>query len=89
MASAADLVMLYLAIETTSIPLYVLAGFMLNDDRSTEAGFKYLLYGAMTSAVMLYGFSLLYGFAGTTDLYALPAGLQAGGTFDGRCLGIC
>ena len=78
MASAADLVMLYLAIETTSIPLYILAGFMLADDRSTESGFKYMLYGAMTSAVMLYGFSLLFGFAGTTNLYALAAALKAG-----------
>lgn len=77
MASAGDLVMLYLAIETTSIPLYILAGFMLSDDRSTEAGFKYLLYGAMTSAVMLYGFSLLYGFAGTTELSALPGALES------------
>src|SRR5512142_1436545 len=77
MASAADLIMLYLAIETTSIPLYVLAGFMLTDDRSTESGFKYLLYGAMTSAVMLYGLSLLFGFAGTTNIYALAAAVQA------------
>ena len=73
MASSADLVMLYLAIETTSIPLYVLAGFMLSDQRSTEAGFKYLLFGAMTSVVMLYGFSLLFGFSGTTNLYELGA----------------
>jgi NADH-quinone oxidoreductase subunit N len=65
--------MLYLAIETTSIPLYVLAGFMLSDNRSTEAGFKYLLFGAMTSAIMLYGFSLLFGFAGTTDMYELAS----------------
>src|SRR5512138_668635 len=78
MASAADLVMMYLAIETTSIPLYILAGFMLADDRSTESGFKYMLYGAMTSAVMLYGFSLLFGFAGTTNIYALAAALKAG-----------
>src|SRR5512146_2299683 len=78
MASAADLVMLYLAIETTSIPLYILAGFMLTDDRSTESGFKYMLYGAMTSAVMLYGFSLLFGFTGTTNMYALAAALKAG-----------
>jgi NADH-quinone oxidoreductase subunit N len=73
MASSANLVMLYLAIETTSIPLYVLSGFMLSDQRSTEAGFKYLLFGAMTSAIMLYGFSLLFGFTGTTDLYELAA----------------
>lgn len=71
MASSADLVMLYLAIETTSIPLYVLAGFLTGDDKSTESGFKYLLFGALTSAVMLYGFSLIYGFAGTTSIYKL------------------
>ena len=71
MASAADIVMLYLAIETTSIPLYILAGFMTRDHKSTEAGFKYMLFGAAASAIMLYGFSLLYGFSGTTNLYTL------------------
>ncbi len=71
MASAADLVMLYLAIETTSIPLYILAGFLSGNDKSSESGFKYLLFGALTSAVMLYGFSLVYGFAGTTSMYDL------------------
>jgi len=73
MAASADLIMLYLAIETTSIPLYVLSGFMIADKQSTEAGFKYLLFGAMTSAIMLYGFSLLFGFAGTTNIYDLAA----------------
>ena len=71
MAVSADLVMLYLAIETASIPLYILAGFLLADDRSTEAGFKYLLFGTLTSTIMLYGFSLIFGFAGTTNLYQL------------------
>jgi NADH-quinone oxidoreductase subunit N len=71
MASASDLIMLYLAIETTSIPLYVLAGFLKDDDKSTESGFKYLLFGALTSAVLLYGFSLIYGFTGKTGLYDL------------------
>jgi NADH-quinone oxidoreductase subunit N len=71
MASAGNLVMLFLAIETASIPLYAMAGSMKEDDKSTEAGFKYLLFGAMTSAVMLYGFSLMYGFSGTANIYAL------------------
>jgi NADH-quinone oxidoreductase subunit N len=71
MASSADLIMLYLAIETTSIPLYVLAGFLTRDAKSTEAGLKYLLFGALTSTVMLYGFSLIYGFSGTTQIYEL------------------
>lgn len=78
MASAADLVMLYLAIETTSLPLYVMAGFMTRDPRSTEAGIKYFLFGAMTAAVMLYGFSLLFGFTGTTNLYAMAGLVTAG-----------
>ena len=78
MAASADLVMLYLAIETTSIPLYVLSGFMLADEKSTEAGFKYLLFGALTSTVMLYGFSLLFGFTGTTNIYQLAGMLKAG-----------
>ena len=78
MAASADLIMVYLAIETTAIPLYVLAGFLKQDDKSTESGFKYLIFGAMTSAIMLYGFSLLYGFTGTTNIYSLAQGAQAG-----------
>jgi NADH-quinone oxidoreductase subunit N len=69
MASAADIIMLYLAIETTSIPMYILAGFVTRDDKSTESGFKYLLFGAAASTIMLYGFSLLYGFTGQTNIY--------------------
>jgi NADH-quinone oxidoreductase subunit N len=71
MAVSVNLVMLYLSIETTSIPLYVLSGFMLGDSKYTEAGFKYLLFGALTSTIMLYGFSLVFGFTGTTDVYKL------------------
>ncbi len=76
MAAAADLIMLYLAIEITSIPLYVLAGFLKRDDKSAESGLKYFLFGAITSAVMLYGFSLVYGLAGDTNLYNLATSLQ-------------
>jgi NADH-quinone oxidoreductase subunit N len=71
MATSADLIMLYLAIEMTSIPLYLLGGFLTLDEKSTESGFKYLLFGALTTTVLLYGFSLVYGFSGTTNLYAL------------------
>ena len=79
MAASADLVMLYLAIETTSLPLYVLAGFKTRDPHSTEAGMKYFLFGAMTAAVMLYGFSLLFGLTGTTNLYAMAGQISSGG----------
>lgn len=78
MAASADLVMLYLSIETASIPLYILAGFLLNDEQSTEAGFKYLLYGALASTIMLYGFSLVFGFSGTTSLDAIALKLTSG-----------
>ncbi|MBM4424136.1 MAG: NADH-quinone oxidoreductase subunit N [Chloroflexi bacterium] len=78
MASAADLIMLYLAIETASIGLYVLAGFLRDDDKSTESGLKYFLFGAMTSTVMLYGFSLLFGYTGETNLYAIAQSLKNG-----------
>ncbi|MBV6390811.1 MAG: NADH-quinone oxidoreductase subunit N [Anaerolineales bacterium] len=78
MSSSADLVMLYLSIETASIPLYILSGFLVDDDRSTEAGFKYFLYGTLASTIMLYGFSLLFGFTGSTDLYAIAAALTSG-----------
>ncbi len=78
MAASADLIMLYLAIETTSIPLYILAGFLKRDQKSTESGIKYFLFGAVTSAVMLYGFSLLYGFSGETNLYSLAEQFQIG-----------
>lgn len=77
MASSADMIMLFLAIETTSIPLYVLTGFVLRDQKSVEAGIKYLLFGSMASAILLYGFSLLYGFTGSTQFYGLGDLLQA------------
>jgi len=71
MVMATDLILLYVAIETTSIPLYALAGMRTKSDKSVESGFKYLLFGAMASAIMLYGFSLLYGMTGQTNIYAL------------------
>ncbi|MBI1282045.1 MAG: NADH-quinone oxidoreductase subunit NuoN [Anaerolineaceae bacterium] len=71
MSGAADLIMAFLALETTSIPLYILAGFKRGDDRSMESGMKYFLFGSFASAIMLYGLSLLYGFSGQTNLYQL------------------
>jgi NADH-quinone oxidoreductase subunit N len=75
MAAAADLIVLFLAIEWVSLISYVLAGSLKSDRKSSEAGIKYFFYGATASAVMLFGFSYLYGAAGTTNLYALPARL--------------
>jgi NADH-quinone oxidoreductase subunit N len=68
MASAGDLITLYLGLELMALSIYVLAGFMRHDNRSNEAAIKYLILGAFSSAIMLYGMSLLYGLAGTTSL---------------------
>jgi len=77
MAMANDLIMLFLAMETATIPLYVLAGFFTGRRDSVEAGFKYLLFGALASGVMLYGLSLLYGFSGgAVEFEAVARGLS-------------
>jgi NADH-quinone oxidoreductase subunit N len=68
MAASGDLIMLYLALETASIPLYLLAGFAKNTNRSSEAGMKYFIYGAFASAIMLYGLSFIYGLTSETNL---------------------
>ncbi len=76
--AATDIIMLYLGLETLSITSYVLTGFLRGDKRSNEAAVKYFLYGAAASAVMLYGFSLLYGITGTTDLQEMAKRLTSG-----------
>ena len=72
-ASANNLVLLYIAIEFLSITSYILAGFLRDDPRSAEAGLKYFLFGSVSSAVMLYGISLIYGAAGTLNLREIGA----------------
>jgi len=67
MASSRDLMTLYVGLELNSLAAYVLASFMRTDERSTEAGLKYFVLGALASGMLLYGISLLYGFTGTTD----------------------
>ena len=68
MASSRDLITIFVALETLSIPAYILAGWRKRDLRSNEASLKYYLLGVLASAVMLYGMSLIYGFTGTTVL---------------------
>ncbi|HEX9038028.1 MAG TPA: NADH-quinone oxidoreductase subunit N [Ktedonobacterales bacterium] len=68
MASTGELISIYISLELTSIPLYILAGLSRTDARSSEAAVKYVLLGAMSSAILLYGMALLYGATGTTDL---------------------
>lgn len=73
MASASELVLLFLAIEFLSLTSYVLVGYLKDEPRSAEAGIKYFLFGAACSAVMLYGMSLLYGLSGDTTLQGIAA----------------
>src|SRR5688500_7797307 len=74
MASTANLLMLFLAVEMASLPSYVLAGFRKTNRIGAEASLKYVLFGAATSAVMAHGLSLLYGPYGTPQLYTTQAG---------------
>ena len=84
MVSANNLMALYVGLELMSLAAYVLAAFNRDEERSTEAGLKYFVLGALSSGVMLYGISLVYGFVGSTDFAAIGAGLSAGA---GRNLG--
>jgi NADH-quinone oxidoreductase subunit N len=76
MAASADLILVVLSIEFVSLCSYVMAGYFKADRRGNEAGLKYFLFGAGASAVMIYGFSILYGLTGQTSLYAIAAALD-------------
>ncbi len=82
MASAINLVSIYLGLELMALSVYVLAGFMRHDSRSNEAALKYVILGAVSSAIFLYGVSLIYGLTGTTQLGELAAALNRGGHLD-------
>ena len=80
LCGATELVMIFVALETLSISSYLLTGYMKRDSRSNEAALKYLLIGASSSALFLYGVSLLYGLSGgETQLTAIAQSLTAGG----------
>jgi len=78
MASTGELISIYIALELTSIPLYVMAGMIRTNEKSAEAAVKYVLLGAMSSAILLYGFALLYGLTGTTDLAGIATSIRQG-----------
>jgi len=78
LASTRELISIFVALELTGIPLYVLAGF-LRDDKSSEAGLKYLLLGAIASAVLLYGMAMVFGLTGSTYLSSIAAAVSAQG----------
>ena len=84
MVSSSNFLSLYMGLELQSLALYVLAAFNRDNLRSTEAGLKYFVLGALSSGMLLYGVSLIYGFTGSTEFSAIAAITAA----DGASLGV-
>jgi len=81
MVSTVDLILVYLSIEIVSIMSFVLAGYLKQNTRSNEAGLKYVVYGAFSSGIMLFGLSYIYGLTGSTNYFEIQhalAGLDSG-----------
>ena len=77
MVSATDLMTLYIGLEMSSLSSYIFASFLKGDWRSNEAGLKYFILGALASGIILYGMSLVYGFAGTTNYAGIRVAFEA------------
>ena len=88
MVSAGDLIALYMGLELQSLSLYVVASFHRDNRRSTEAGLKYFVLGALSSGLLLYGASLIYGYSGTTDFNGIASTLKEGDISIGLLTGL-
>ena len=88
MISSNDLIALYLGLELQSLSLYVIAAINRDSTRSTEAGLKYFVLGALSSGFLLYGMSLIYGFTGHTGYGAIAAALQTDSSSVGIVIGL-
>ena len=88
MISAGDLISLYVGLELQSLALYVVAAFDRDNTKSTEAGLKYFVLGALSSGMLLYGASLVYGFTGTVNYAGIAAAVQGGKPGLGLIFGI-
>ena len=88
MVSAGDLLSLYMGLELQSLALYVVAAMRRESVRSSEAGLKYFVLGSLSSGMLLYGASLVYGFSGTTNLAAIMTSVQAGALPMGLLFGL-
>ena len=88
MVSSADLISLYVGLELQSLSLYVLAAFRRDSTRSTEAGLKYFVLGALSSGLLLFGSSFVYGYAGSTSFEGIAAALQHGDVGVGFLIGL-
>jgi len=76
MIAAADLIIIYLSLELLSLSSYILAGFSKEKKRSSEASLKYVIYGAISSGIMLFGISIIFGLTGSTNLYEINSLIQ-------------
>jgi NADH-quinone oxidoreductase subunit N len=88
MISANDLIALYVGLELQSLALYVIAAFKRDSARSAEAGLKYFVLGALSSGMLLYGASLVYGFTGSTEFFRIAAAVQPSGANLGLIVGL-
>jgi NADH-quinone oxidoreductase subunit N len=88
MVSASDLITLYMGVETQSLALYILASFNRDSRRSTEAGLKYFVLGALSSCLLLYGASLIYGFSGSTQFDEIARAAATEGDHAGLAIGL-
>lgn len=79
LVSAEDVLMIFIALELTSLSLYILTAFNKRNIKSAEAALKYFFFGGMAAAFMLFGLSLIYGLAGATNLHAIAAALAGRG----------
>ena len=86
MAASGELLTAYLSLELLSFCLYILSGFAVSDLRSNEASVKYVLLGAFSSGLLLYGIVLMYGALGTTSFAEMAVAIEAGGAVEGRLL---
>ena len=77
MVSSADLIVIYLSLELVSLSSYILAGFTKQTLRNSEASLKYVIYGGISSGIMLFGISIIYGITGSTNLYEINSLIQS------------
>src|SRR4029077_5040199 len=77
LAAGTDLITLFIGLELMALCFYVMVGFLRTDRRSNEAAMKYLILGAFSSGFLAYGFSIMYGMAGSTKLSAVTEAIQA------------
>ncbi len=78
MSGATNLLFMYLSLELTSISSYILAGFTREAEDSAEASLKYVIYGAVSSGLMIYGISILYGLTGSIDVFNINMAIRSG-----------